>query len=75
MIHQLGGGQLKKHSGLQERRTSQFFLYKTDVVQYASDLLTRLNHGETLQSIIITPLEKSEGYYVTDVIMYSSVEY
>ncbi len=55
----------------QEMRTIQYFLSKTDVVQYVSDLLKRLNHGETLQSITITPLEKLGGFYVTDVITYS----
>lgn len=55
----------------QEMRTIQYFLSKTDVVLYVSDLLKRLNPGETLQSITITPLEKLGGFYVTDVITYS----
>ncbi len=39
-------------------------------MQSVTDLLTKLDPNEILQSITITVPEKSEGYYVTDVITF-----
>jgi hypothetical protein len=70
MIHPQDGNKSLRSSALLEMRTTIFFQSKEDVVQSVTDLLTKLDPNEILQSITITVPEKSEGYYVTDVITF-----
>lgn len=70
MIHPQDGNKSSRSSALPESRTSTYLENKEDVVRFVTGLLTKLRPGETLQSITITKLGGSEGYYVTDVITY-----
>ncbi len=70
MILPQDGKQSTRSSALREMRTTQFFTTSEDVVRSVTGLLTKLSPRETLQSITITPLGKSEGFYVTDVITF-----
>lgn len=70
MIHPQDGNKSSRSSDLPEIRTSTYLESKEDVALFVTELLTKLRPGETLQSITITKLGGSEGYYVTDVITY-----
>jgi hypothetical protein len=59
----------------QEISTKILCPYKEDVVQYVDDLLIRFDLSEILQSITITPPEKSEDFFVIDATMSYLDEY
>ena len=70
MTAQRDGERSLKTSDLQRMDTTQFFNSKEELARYVNAILTRSGPEEILQSITITVPEKSEGYYVTDVITF-----
>jgi hypothetical protein len=74
MIAQQDGVEYIKTSDLQRMDTTRFFNSKEELVLYVNDILTRSNHGETLQSITITRLERLGACYATAATMSFSEE-
>jgi len=58
-----------------ENNIKTFLQSKEDVVRYVEDLLIRFDLSEILQSITITPPEKSEDFFVIDATMSYLDEY
>jgi hypothetical protein len=75
MIALQDGAGSTKTLDLQKISTTRFFKSKEELALYVSDILTRSDPEEILQSITITRLERLEACYATAVTMYFSEGY